>query len=419
MTLGLALGVAIRAMSANVLRTLLTTLGIIIGIGAVIGLMSIGRGLNELFTGQVQGLGANLLFVTPGNFEEGGVSRGQRPTLTYDDALALNQSYAAPSVVAAVPDAFGSAQLIIGGENVSTQLRGTTHQYESVRNSPVEFGEFISREHVEARSRVIVLGSSVAEDLFEEVDPIGLTVRVSTFGRRGVPFRVIGVLESKGGGGGFGPNQDDVAIMPITTMQSRLDTFRNPGGQINVSSIAVEVISEDELENASEQIGEILRERHRVVEDDFTIQSQRDLLGFVNTFTTGLTIFLGGIAAISLVVGGIGIMNIMLVSVTERTREIGIRKALGAKRRDILLQFLLESVIVSVIGAVIGIGLGGLLSFIVSQIPLGDDTFLPTLVAGDAILLAVGVSMAIGLFFGIYPAARAASLNPIDALRYE
>ena len=417
MTLGLALGVALRAMSANVLRTLLTTLGIIIGIGAVIGLMSIGRGLNELFTGQVQGLGANLLFVTPGNFEEGGVSRGQRPTLTYDDALALNQSYAAPSVVAAVPDAFRGAQLIIGGENVSTQLRGTTHLYESVRNSPVEFGEFISREQVEGRSRVIVLGSSVAEDLFEEVDPIGLTIRVSAFGRRGVPFRVIGVLESRGGGG-FGNNQDDVAIIPITTMQTRLDPARTTG-QINVSSIAVEVVSEDELEDATEQIGEILRERHGVVEDDFTIQSQRDILGFVNTFTTGLTIFLGGIAAISLVVGGIGIMNIMLVSVTERTREIGIRKALGAKRRDILLQFLLESVIVSVIGAVIGIGLGGLLSFIVSQIPLGDDVFLPTLVAGDAIVLAVGVSMAIGLFFGIYPAARAASLNPIDALRYE
>ncbi len=418
MTLGLALGVALRAMGANVLRTLLTTLGIVIGIGAVIGLMSIGRGLNELFTGQVQGLGANLLFVTPGNFEQGGVARGQRPTLTYDDALALNQSYAAPSVVAAVPNAFRGAQLIIGGENISTQVTGTTHLYESVRNSPVEFGEFISREHVEGRSRVMVLGSAVAEDLFEDADPIGLTVRVSTFGRRGVPFRVIGVLESKGGGG-FGANQDDIAIIPITTMQTRLDPARTTGGQINVGSIAVEVVSEDELEDATEQIGQILRERHGVVEDDFTIQSQRDILGFVNTFTTGLTIFLGGIAAISLVVGGIGIMNIMLVSVTERTREIGIRKALGAKRRDILFQFLLESVIVSVIGAVIGIGLGGLLSFIVSQIPLGDDVFLPTLVAGDAILLAVGVSMVIGMFFGIYPAARAASLNPIDALRYE
>ena len=417
MTLTLALGVALRAMSANVLRTLLTTLGIVIGIGAVIGLMSIGRGLNEVFTGQVQGLGTNLLYVTPGNFEEGGVSRGQTQALTYNDALALNQSFAAPSVVAAVPEAFGGAQLIIGGANVPTRILGTNHQYEFVRNSPVEFGEFISREQVEGRSRVIVLGSSVADDLFEDADPIGLTLRVSTFGRRGVPFQVIGVLESKGGG--FGGNQDDVAIIPITTMQTRLNPSRSPGGQISVSSIAVEVISEDELENATEQIGEILRERHRVVEDDFTIQSQRDLLGFVNTFTTALTIFLGGIAAISLVVGGIGIMNIMLVSVTERTREIGIRKALGAKRRDILLQFLLESVIVSVIGAVIGIGLGGLLSFIVSQIPLGDDTFLPTLVAGDAILLAVGVSMAIGLFFGIYPAARAASLNPIDALRYE
>ncbi len=417
MTLTLALGVALRAMSANVLRTLLTTLGIVIGIGAVIGLMSIGRGLNEVFTGQVQGLGTNLLYVTPGNFEEGGVSRGQTQALTYNDALALNQSFAAPSVVAAVPEAFGGAQLIIGGANVPTRILGTNHQYEFVRNSPVEFGEFISREQVEARSRVIVLGSSVADDLFEDADPIGLTLRVSTFGRRGVPFQVIGVLESKGGG--FGGNQDDVAIIPITTMQTRLNPSRSPGGQISVSSIAVEVVSEDELEDATEQIGEILRERHRVVEDDFTIQSQRDLLGFVNTFTTALTIFLGGIAAISLVVGGIGIMNIMLVSVTERTREIGIRKALGAKRRDILLQFLLESVIVSVIGAVIGIGLGGLLSFIVSQIPLGDDTFLPTLVAGDAILLAVGVSMAIGLFFGIYPAARAASLNPIDALRYE
>lgn len=418
MTLSLALGVALRAMGANVMRTLLTTLGIIIGIGAVIGLMSIGRGLNEVFTGQVEGLGTNLLYITPGNFEEGGVSRGQRPTLTYSDAIALNGNYAAPSVVAAVPEAYSGAQLIVGGQNVSTQIRGTNHMYETVRNSPVEFGSFISREQVEGRSRVMVLGSKVADDLFEDADPIGLTLRVSTFGRRGVPFQVIGVLESKGGGG-FGNNVDDIAIIPITTMQTRLDPARNPGGQINVSAIAVEVISEDELENATEQIGEILRERHRVAEDDFTIQSQRDLLGFVNTFTTGLTIFLGGIAAISLVVGGIGIMNIMLVSVTERTREIGIRKALGAKRRDILLQFLLESVIVSVIGAVIGIGLGAVLSFIVSQIPLDETTRLPTLVAGDAILLAVGVSMAIGLFFGIYPAARAASLNPIDALRYE
>ena len=262
----------------------------------------------------------------------------------------------------------------------------------------------------------MVLGWTVAEDLFGGTNPVGREVRVSMFGQRGEPFTVIGILEEKGGTG-FG-NQDDRVIIPITTLQYRLFPDRASNGEFKVSTIYAQAINEESTDAAIEQIGMILRQRHRVTEDDFTISNQQEVLGALNDATAAFTLFLGGIAAISLLVGGIGIMNIMLVSVTERTREIGIRKALGAKRRDILVQFLVESVTVSVIGGLIGIGLGVGVSRLFGQIPIGNSQ-ISAVVAGDAVLLAFSVALAVGLFFGIYPAVRAASLNPIDALRYE
>ncbi len=410
--------VALRAMSANKMRSILTALGIIIGVGAVIALVSIGRGVNASITERIQSLGSNLLFIRPGSFQQGGVASGagERPTLTYGDALALSDTVAAPAISAVVPESISRAQIVAGVQNVSTQVIGTTPEYEAVRNHPAEIGQFISNEDMEGRTRVMILGWTVAEDLFGSTNPVGQEVRVSMFDQRGEPFTVIGVLEEKGGTG-FG-NQDDRVIIPITTLQYRLFPDRASNGEFKVSTIYAQAIDEESTDAAIEQIGLILRQRHRVAQDDFTISNQQEVLGALNDATAALTLFLGGIAAISLVVGGIGIMNIMLVSVTERTREIGIRKALGAKRRDIMIQFLVESVTVSVIGGLIGTGLGVGISQLVGQIPLGS-TQISALVAGDAILLAFSVALAVGLFFGIYPAVRAASLNPIDALRYE
>jgi putative ABC transport system permease protein len=261
-----------------------------------------------------------------------------------------------------------------------------------------------------------VLGATVADTLFPGTDPVGQTVKLNLGGRTGPTFRVVGVMERKGGTG-FG-NQDDQVIVPLTTMQTRLAQQRTARGARNVGSINVQMIEGVDSATAIEQVGAVLREEHRTAQDDFTIQSQEDLLAVANQITGVLTVLLGSIAGISLVVGGIGIMNIMLVSVTERTREIGIRKAVGAKRRDILTQFLTEAIVVSVLGGALGVAIGAGLAQIVSGIDMGGQR-LQTLVAPDAVLLAFGVSAAIGLFFGIYPAARAARLNPIEALRYE
>lgn len=410
--------VALRAMSANKMRSILTALGIIIGVGAVIALVSIGRGVNASITERIQSLGTNLLFIRPGSFQQGGVTSGsgERPTLTYGDALALSDAVAAPAIGAVVPESSTRAQIVTGVQNVSTQVIGTTPDYETVRNHPAEIGQFISDEDMDIRARVMLLGWTVAEDLFGGANPVGSEVRVSVFGQSGEPFTVIGVLEEKGGTG-FG-NQDDRVIIPITTLQYRLFPDRASNGEFKVSTIYAQAIDEQSTDAAIEQIRLILRQRHRVAQDDFTISNQQEVLGALNDATAALTLFLGGIAAISLLVGGIGIMNIMLVSVTERTREIGIRKALGAKRRDILVQFLVESITVSVIGGLIGTGLGVGVSQLFGQIPIGNSQ-ITALVAGDAVLLAFSVALVVGLFFGIYPAVRAASLNPIDALRYE
>ena len=410
-----AVRVALRALGANKLRTTLTMLGIIIGVAAVIALMSIGRGAQAQVTSQIQSLGTNLLFIRPGATQQGGVksSAGGAATLTLDDADAIATL---ANVVAAAPELDTGAQLLANGQNWSTRVIGVTDEYSVVRNTNVAQGDWISRQQVDARSSVVVLGDTVAQQLFGDADPVGQTVRMSVGGRTGTNFRVIGVAEAKGASG-FG-NQDDQVYVPITAAMARLFAQRTARGAPNVSTVNVQVISEAAMDETVAQVGDLLRSRHKVAQDDFTIQSQQDFLNTFNQIAGTFTLLLGAIAGISLVVGGIGIMNIMLVSVTERTREIGIRKAVGARRRDILTQFLVEAIVVSVLGGALGIGIGSGVSALISQIPFGGQS-LQTQVGPDSIALAFCVSAAIGLFFGIYPATRASRLNPIEALRYE
>ena len=408
-----SLRVALRALAANKLRSALTMLGMIIGVGAVIALMSVGNGAQVMITSQIQGMGTNLLYVTPGAQQQGGVrmAQGTAATLTLEDADAMADPMNVPAVSAVSPESQTFAQVVAGSQNTSTRVTGTTPAFEDVRNFHVAQGQFISKQNLDGRSNVAVLGSAVASTLFGDMDPIDQTVRINQ-----VNFRVIGVMESKGSQA-MG-NQDDQIIMPITTMLQKLGRQRTARGGQSVNTIYAEVVDKENMSAAIQQIGELLRERHRVAEDDFTVRSQEDLLAAASQITGIMTLLLGSIAGISLVVGGIGIMNIMLVSVTERTREIGIRKAVGAKRKDILVQFLIEAIMVSLVGGVVGILLGMGLSSLVSRVNLGGQT-IPTAVSIDAVVLAVGVSAVIGIFFGIYPATRAARLNPIEALRYE
>src|SRR3954454_20586681 len=347
---------AIRALSANKLRALLTMLGIIIGVAAVISLMSVGRGAQAAVTDQIQGLGTNLLFVRPGSTQQGGIRAGQgsAQSLSLDDAQAIAADV--ESVAGVAPEVGGGAQLVAAGQNWSTRITGTTEDYPDVRNFHVADGDFFSRQQVDSRSAVAVLGSTVAQNLFGDLSPVGESVRISVGGRGGVSFRVIGVMETKGGTGQG--NQDDQVFVPLTAYQTRLIPTRTVRGSYTVSTINVQVADAADMPAAVQDIGAVLRQRHRVNQDDFTIQSQEDFLATATQVTGIMTVLLGAIAGISLVVGGIGIMNIMLVSVTERTREIGIRKAIGAKRKDILLQFVTEATVVSVCGGLVGMGLG-------------------------------------------------------------
>ncbi|GIW10159.1 MAG: hypothetical protein KatS3mg061_1216 [Dehalococcoidia bacterium] len=410
--------IAFRALAANKLRATLTMLGIIIGVAAVIALMSIGKGVQATVTAQIEGLGSNLLFIRPGAVRDGRVAlgAGTAATLTYEDAQALAEPGILPFVTGVAPEFTTGAQIITPGRNWSTRLVGTTPEYEMVRNAPVALGEFLTKQHLEARSSVVVLGANVATNLFGDDNPIDQTVKIALGGRTGTNFRVIGVLAPKGATP-FG-NQDDQVIVPLTTMYARLFANRTTRGGQQVNVISVQVDDQQNIPATVQQIAEILRQRHRVVEDDFNIMSQEDMLSTARQVTDVLTVFLGSIAGISLFVGGIGIMNIMLVSVTERTREIGIRKAVGAKRRDILAQFLVEAVVVSVVGGCVGIVLGAAIANAISNLNLGPQRVYG-LVTLDSVLLAFGVAAAVGLFFGIYPASRAAALNPIEALRYE
>ena len=405
---------ALTSLWASKLRSSLTVLGIVIGVAAVISLMSIGRGAQASITEMIQSLGTNLLFVQPGASSFGGIffGQGSASTLTLEDAEAIADSSAIPSVSAVAPELSTSGQLVYGRENTFTQVLGVTPEYVGVRNLELSTGGFISDGHVVNRSEVIVLGSFVSETLFGLRDPVGQTVKVN-----GRPFTIIGVLDSMGGGP-FGLFDDQV-LVPITTAYYRLASERTTRGDVTVNLISVQVQDESLMDQAEAQIATLLRLRHRVTgEDDFTINNQQDTLEALEETTDTFVMFLGAIAGISLLVGGIGIMNIMLVSVTERTREIGIRKAMGATRRDILVQFMAEAIVLSIGGGGIGVLAGVTLSRLIDGRTLFGQAF-ETVFSGDIVILALLVSAAIGLFFGIYPAMRAARQHPIDALRYE
>ncbi|MDO8637361.1 MAG: ABC transporter permease [Dehalococcoidia bacterium] len=401
-------------LKGNKLRTGLTLLGIIIGVTAVIALMSIGRGAQQLVTANIASLGTNLLFVRPGSTVEAGVrgGLGTAATLTMEDAYALLDPARSPSIEAVAPELQTTAQVVAGRLNTRTRIIGVTPEYQNVRNYTIASGQFISPAHVQNSSLVAVLGSNVAATLFGLRDPTGQSIRIT-----GRPYTVIGVLQSKGGGAlGL---QDDQVLVPLTTAFYRLTSQRTAEGLVTVQAINVQVRDSKEMDSAVQEIAGVLRLRHRITaDDDFTIASQQETIQTLEETTGVFVWFLGAIAGISLLVGGIGIMNIMLVSVTERTREIGIRKAVGARRIHILVQFLAEATCLSVAGGGMGMLFGWLASRLLQGMSLGTQTF-HTVFNGDIALTAVLVSIGIGLFFGVYPAARASRLHPIEALRYE
>ena len=407
MNIGQAIIEALESLNANKMRSGLTILGIVIGVAAVIAMLAVGSGAQNTITGSISGLGSNLLFVFRGGNNN---VRNPQP-LTLGDANAISDPFQAPSVEAVAPYISSNLPVTFSGESITSSINGVTPEYLSVRNYSLLEGEFITEENILGRGSVAVIGVEVADKLFGHRDGlIGETIRID-----GQPFRVIGILTPRGGSA-FG-SEDNVVIIPFSTAQSRLIRRSND----HVDFILVQAASTDLVTQATEEISQILRARHRtdLGADDFQIFSQQDFVATAQSITSVLTIFLGGIAAISLLVGGIGIMNIMLVSVTERTKEIGLRKAIGARKRDILIQFLTESSLLSMFGGIIGIGLGWTIAYVVGLIAAANNTELTPVVGLDAILLATLFSTAVGLFFGIYPANRAANLQPVEALRHE
>jgi putative ABC transport system permease protein len=404
---------ALNSLVANKLRAILTMLGIIIGVAAVITLISVGEGVQDVVISEFEGLGNNLLFVIPGQPDANQFAPGgAREELTNDDYEALADPFNTPDLVRVAPLYERPAIITRGGEEARVTVTGTTTDFTAVRAFHPVLGDFFTDQDVTTAARVAVLGQTVYEALFPNGElPIGETIRINN-----VNFRVIGLMEEKGGSG-FN-DQDNIVLVPLNTAQRRLFPARRPDGAYRVDQILAQVISEDRQDAAIAEMTLALRQSRGITfrdEDDFTILSQAEVIGALGQITGVLTIFLGVIAGISLLVGGIGIMNIMLVSVTERTREIGLRKAVGAKRRDILGQFLTEAVIMSSIGGLIGLLLGAAGAYLISSL---SDT-LDATVAWNSVALAILFSAAVGLFFGIYPATRAAGLNPIDALRYE
>lgn len=396
---------ALEGLKANKVRSGLTMLGIIIGIGAVIALISLGQGSQASIKERIQSIGSNLIIISPG-FQGGmgGVrsARGGAITLSYDDAQAIVENV--PNVANIAPEFSQRYQIVYKASNTNTTVIGVTPEYPEVRNIELQFGSFISSRNLPILSKVAVLGPTTAEDLFGTTNPIGQKIKINR-----ISFTVIGVTKSKGQTGFF--NQDDRVFVPLTTAQKILARADY------VSSIAVQAQSEDVMSLIQANISTLLLQRHNISnpqEADFSVMNQADLVEAVSEITNVFTILLASIAGISLLVGGIGIMNMMLTAVTERTREIGLRKAIGAKRKDITFQFILEAVILTFLGGGIGIILGALLGFGISHF-----AGINTQISFFAVLLAFSVSTAIGLIFGYYPARRAAKLNPIEALRYE
>ncbi len=401
---------ALQSLAANKMRSLLTILGIVIGVASVIALLSVGQGAGDSITGEIESIGTNVIYILSGNDSED-VTNPQE--LTLRDAEALNAAATGNDIAYVAPAINRSVEVSYADSSREASILGITPEYQFVQNVTMAEGEFITESQVEGRSAVVVLGPEIADRLLgRHTGIVGNTLRIG-----GYPYRIVGVAEAKGGSAFNNP--DTNIYIPISTAQSRLPRGGTPDrvGIILASAETAEV-----ADQAIEQIRDILRRTHRIPPrspDDFTVLNQQDFLAVANSITNVLTIFLGGIGAISLLVGGIGIMNIMLVSVTERTREIGLRKALGARKNDILLQFLTESVLLSMIGGAIGIGLGWVIAQVVDQIARQSGTVLDISVSLNSVLLATLFSAAVGIFFGYYPANRAASLEPVEALRYE
>jgi putative ABC transport system permease protein len=397
--------IAVRALRRNTLRTLLTMLGIIIGVSAVIAMVSIGNGAKAQVEAQIANLGQNVVLILSGNVSRGGFSMGfgSAGTLTQEDHDAIQREVQGLKGIS--PEVRSFAQLAVGSQNINSQVLGVGVDYVEIRAWPVESGANFSEQDVRSANKVALIGRTTATTLFGDEDPVGKTIRV-----RNAPFKVVGLLASKGMNM-MGSDQDDVLLVPYTSAMKRLS------GATTFRSFNVQVVSAAEVPSVQEQITSLLRQRHRIEpgrDDDFLVRTQQEISEMATTTSRIMTMLLGAVASVSLLVGGIGIMNIMLVSVTERTREIGIRLAVGARGGDILLQFLIEAITISIVSGLIGIGLGIGGSKLVSQ-QLGWAT----LVSTDSIVTAFLVSAGIGVFFGFYPARKAAQLDPIEALRYE
>jgi len=398
--------IAMRALARNKMRSILTMLGIIIGVGAVIAMVGLGQGAQQQVQQQIAAMGSNLLFVGSGTVNRGGLRMGfgATKTLVYPDMAAILRE--CPAVVAAAPGAGSSAQVVFGNDNWSTRLTGTEPQYFDIRNWPVANGSVFAQSDVDTVANVAVIGETVRKNLFGAVNPVGQTVRINN-----IPFKVLGVLTAKGTSAAMGQDQDDAIFVPLTTLQKKIS------GQDWLQFIMVSAQSRDASYSAQQQIEGLLRDRHRIrpgTDDDFFVRNLADMADLADQASRVFTLLLASIASVSLLVGGIGIMNIMLVSVTERTREIGIRMAIGATEADVQRQFLIEAVVLSMIGGAIGIVFGVGSSLIITNV-LGW----PVLVSPLAIVTAVVFSAAVGIFFGFYPARKAAGLDPIEALRYE
>lgn len=407
-TLLASLRIALRALVVNKMRSALTMLGIIIGVGAVIAMIAVGSGAQERIAEQIASMGSNLIMVMSGSSTSGGMrfGAGTVPTLTADDAKAIQTEI--PGVKYTAPSINGVAQVVYGNQNWSTIIIGTTPEVLDIRGWPVAAGRPFAQQDVDGATKVCLLGNTVAENLFGGIDPVGQIVRIKK-----VPFTVVGLLTPKGQST-WGQDQDDFIFVPLTIAQKQLFGMQFPG---MVRTIAVQARGPEMMKEVEEEITDLLRQRHRIQpnqESDFTVRNLTEVMSRAEESATVMSLLLGAIASISLIVGGIGIMNIMLVSVTERTREIGIRIAVGAKSKDILLQFLIESLVLSLIGGTLGIGIG-----MAGTLILSSFTQWPVLFSVKAILLSFLFSGSVGVFFGFYPARKASLLNPIEALRYE